>query len=236
MTQARCFAIAGLVSLMSGTCLAACGGSPSAPSTGAMGPVAMQPCPTSGSGAVTSAAACRVFSPASAGASPSGQNASRLNYALEPPGTARGTLVVLLNGSGSFPSQLTIDPGRNLFTAALESGNHVLAVAYRSDVAIARMCDSSRPLCYGASRRTLLTGVFAPDADPSLADIRADEGIIPRIDQALRYLAAVRPQAGGSSPGQRQPSPPIALPGSASSPPATRRVAVTPRTLENCSP
>jgi len=103
---------------------------------------------------------------------------------------------VLLNGSGSFPAQLTIDPSRNLFTSALESGNHVLAVAYRSDVAIAQMCDSSRPDCYGASRRTLLTGVFAPDADGSLADIREDEGIIPRIDQALRILVALRPQAG----------------------------------------
>jgi hypothetical protein len=187
--------IAALVWLMSGAWLAGCG-SPAAPSAGGMGPVAMQPCPASGPGAVTSAGACRVFSPASAGASPLGQNASRLNYALEPAGAARGTLVVLLNGSGSSPSQLTIDPSRNLFASALESGNHVLAVAYRSDVAIAQMCDSSRPDCYGASRRTLLTGVFAPGADNSLADIREDEGIIARIDQALRTLVAVRPQAG----------------------------------------
>jgi hypothetical protein len=115
---------------------------------------------------------------------------------LEPSGAARSTLVVLLNGSGSSPSQLTIDPSRNLFTSALESGNHVLAVAYRSDVAILTMCGSSRPDCYGASRRTLLTGVFAPGADNSLADIRADEGIIARIDQALRTLVGVRPHAG----------------------------------------
>jgi len=145
---------------------------------------------------VITTGACWVFSPASAGASPLGQNAVRLNYALEPPGTARGTLVVLLNGSGSTPSQLTIDPTRNLFTSALESGNHVLAVSYRSDVAIATMCDSSRPNCYGASRSTLVTGVFAPDADPSLANVREDEGIIARIDQALRTLVAARPQAG----------------------------------------
>jgi len=79
-----------------------------------------------------------------------------------------------------------IDPSRNLFASALEGGNHVLAVAYRS----------SRPDCYGASRRTLLTGVFAPGADNSLADVREDEGIIARIDQALRTLVAVRPQAG----------------------------------------
>jgi pimeloyl-ACP methyl ester carboxylesterase len=143
-----------------------------------------------------SAGTCWTFSPASAGASPVGQNANRVNYALEPAGSARRSLVVLLNGSGSFPAQLTIDPSRNLFVSALESGNHVLAVAYRSDVAIANMCDASRPDCYGASRNTLLTGIFTPGADGSLANIREDEGIIPRIDQALRTLVANRPQAG----------------------------------------
>jgi len=196
VAQGRPFAIVGLVSLISSAWLAFGCASPVAPAPGGMGAVAMQPCPTSGPGAVTAAATCWVFPPTSAGASPLGQNANRLNYALEPPGTARGTLVVLLNGSGSSPSELTIDPSRNLFMSALESGNHVLAVAYRSDVAILRMCDSSRPDCYGASRSTLLTGVFAPGADNSLADIRADEAIIARIDQALRHLVAVRPQAG----------------------------------------
>src|SRR4249920_2082329 len=105
MTHGRSFAIAGLVWLMSGAFLTLGCGSPAAPSAGGMGPVAMRPCPTSGPGGVTSAGACWVFPPASAGASPLGQNASRPNYALEPP-SARGTLVVLLNGSGSSPSQL----------------------------------------------------------------------------------------------------------------------------------
>lgn len=194
----RSFAISSLAWLMSGAWLMVACSSPVAPSARDMGPsqIGIQPCPTSGPGGVTSAGACWTFSPASSGASPLGQNADRLNYALEPAGSAKGTLVVLLNGTGGSPSQLTIDPSRNLFVAALESGNHVLAVAYRSDVAIAQMCDSSRPDCYGASRRTLLTGVFAPGADSSLANIREDEGIIPRIDQALRTLVASRPQAG----------------------------------------
>ena len=192
----RSFACASLAWLMSGTWLTVACSSPVAPSTGGLGPAAIQPCPTSGPGAVTGAAACWAFSPVSSGASGLGQNAGRLNYALEPPGSARGTLVVLLNGSGSSPSGLTIDSSRNLFVSALESGNHVLAVAYRSDVAIAQMCDSSRPNCYGASRSTLLTGVFAPGADNSLANVREDEGIIPRIDLALRTLVASRPQAG----------------------------------------
>ena len=191
----RSFAIAGVVWLLSGAWLAlACGG-PVTPSTGGPGPVVLQSCPTSGLGGVPSQGACWVFSPASAGASTLGQNAGRLNYALEPPGSARSTLVVLLNGSGSNPSQLTNGTTRNLFAAALESGNHVLAVAYRSDVAVVRMCDT-RPDCYGASRSTLVTGVFANGADGSLADIREDEGIVARIDQALRTLAASRPQAG----------------------------------------
>jgi hypothetical protein len=89
-----------------------------------------------------------------------------------------------------------IDSSRNLLTSALESGNHVLAVAYRSDVAIAQMCDSTRPDCYGASRNTLLSGRFTSGADQSLANMREDEGIIARIDQALRTLVTVRPQAG----------------------------------------
>ncbi|HXT71731.1 MAG TPA: hypothetical protein VN700_18390 [Vicinamibacterales bacterium] len=118
-----------------------------------------------------------------------------MNYALEPSGSAKGTLVVLLNGSGSTPSELTFNPAQNLFVAAAASGNHVLAVAYRSDVAVVTMC-GSRPECYGASRSTLVNGAFASDADGSLADIREDEGIISRIDQALRALAASRPGAG----------------------------------------
>jgi hypothetical protein len=114
---------------------------------------------------------------------------------LEPSGSAKGTLVVLLNGSGSTPAELTFDPAQNLFVAAAANGNHVLAVAYRSDVAVVTMC-GNRPECYGASRSTLVNGVFAPDADGSLAGIREDEGIVPRIDQALRALAASRPHAG----------------------------------------
>ena len=184
-------AVSGMAWMLSGLALAC---SPATPSNG--DPAALQACPTSGPGAVTSVGACWVFSPESAGASALGQNAGRLNYALEPSGSARGTLVVLLNGSGSTPAQLTIDPSRNLFTAALESGNHVLAVAYRSDVSLIAMCGPSRPECYGASRRTLLTGVFAPGADSSLANIREDEGIIPRVDQALRALVIARPQGG----------------------------------------
>lgn len=189
----RSSAIASIALLIAGTCLAfACSG-PVNPSDG--DPVALQACPTSGAGAVISAGACWVFSPAAAGASALGQNATRLNYALEPSSSARGTLVVLLNGSGSFPAQLTIDPNRNLFTAALQSGNHVLAVAYRSDVSLIAMC-STRPDCYGPSRRTMITGVFAAGSDSSLANIREDEGIISRIDQALRALAIARPQGG----------------------------------------
>ncbi len=170
-------------------------GDPVTPSGAAIGAAGLQACPTSGAGAVVSVGSCWVFSPALAGASPLGQNASRLNYAVEPSGSARRSLVVLLNGSGSTPAELTFDPAQNLFVAAAASGNHVLAVAYRSDVAVVTMC-RDRPECYGASRSTLVNGVFAPDADASLANIREDEGIVSRIDQALRALVAARPNAG----------------------------------------
>jgi hypothetical protein len=123
----RSFAIPSLALMMSGLAFACSG--PVTPSNGGMGPVAMQACPTSGPGAVTGAGSCWVFSPASAGASALGQNASRLNYPLEPSGSARRTLVVMLNGSGSSLAQLTIDTTRNLFTAALENGSHGLAIA-----------------------------------------------------------------------------------------------------------
>lgn len=139
-----------------------------------------------------------MFSPVSAGASAAGQNATGLNYAVEPAAPASGTLVLLLNGSGGSPAQMAFDPGRNLFTAAAESGNHVLALAYRSDLAVAEMC-GPRPDCYAPTRSTQLSGVFQPGADGSLADIREDEGVIPRLDQALRALDAARPGAGWSA-------------------------------------
>src|SRR5262245_51345510 len=115
----RSFATASLLLQMSGAWLTIACGNPVAPSPAGMGPASagIQPCPTSGPGALTSAGACSTFSPISAGASPGGQNASRLNYALEPADSASHTLVVLLNGSGSSPSQLTIDPSRTLFGA-----------------------------------------------------------------------------------------------------------------------
>ena len=157
----------------------------------------LRACPTSGPGAVVSAGRCWVFSPASAGAGP-GQNATSLSYAVEPSGAGSGTLVLLLNGSGGTPGLMVRDPSLNLFTAATESGHHVLAIAYRSDLAVAEMC-GPRPDCYGATRRTQLTGVFEAEADASLMDIRVDEGVIPRLDQALRALAAWRPDAGWSA-------------------------------------
>jgi len=158
----------------------------------------LQTCPTSGPGGVHAAGSCWVFSPVAAGASAAGQNATRLNYALEPGGPATGTLVLLLNGTSGSPGQMAFDPDLNLFTAAAESGNHVLALAYRSDRAVAEMC-GPRPDCYAATRSTQLTGVFQTGADASLADIRQDEGVIPRLDGALRALDASRPGAGWST-------------------------------------
>ena len=177
--------------------LLACGGV-TPRGNGDAGVVGLRACPTSGPGAVLATGSCWMFSPASAGASAAGQNATGLSYAIEPAGTESGTLVLLLNGTGGSPGQMVFDPGRNLFNAAAESGHHVLALAYRSDLAVGEMC-GPRPECYAATRSTQLTGVFQPGADSSLADIRVDEGVIPRLDQALRALDASRPGAGWSA-------------------------------------
>jgi hypothetical protein len=173
----------------------ACGGASKPGSGPDAGAVDLRPCPGSGPGAVVGAGTCNVFSPVSAGASSLGQNAARLNYALEPSVAPSGLLVLLLNGSGGSPGQMAVDARQNVPVAAAEAGNHVLAVAYRSDLAVAQLC-GSRPGCYGATRATLITGVFHPGADASLGDIREDEGILTRVDQALRALDAARPGAG----------------------------------------
>lgn len=175
----------------------ACGGG-AVPGSGDAGPTSLARCPTSGPGALVTGGTCSVFTPAAAGADPAGQNATRPNYAVEPAGAPSGQLVLILNGSGGSPGQLVLDPARNLLNAAAESGHHVLAVAYRSDQAVALLC-AGRPDCFGPTRNTLITGAYTSGADSSLADIRADEGIVSRLTAALRALADARPGSGWAS-------------------------------------
>jgi hypothetical protein len=168
------------------------------PGSGDAGSISLGRCPTSGPGALVTSGTCWVFTPAAAGADPAGQNATRPNYAVEPSGAASGQLVLILNGSGGSPGQLVVDPTRNLLNAAAESGHHVLALAYRSDQAVAVLC-ARRSDCFGPTRNTLVTGAYTSGADTSLADIREDEGIVPRFAAALGALAAARPGSGWAS-------------------------------------
>lgn len=188
--QRRAVPVPGLLLLLPAL---ACGGA--VPGGGDAGPISLARCPTSGPGGLVTAGTCSVFTPAAAGADPAGQNAIRPHYAVEPSGAASGQLVLLLNGSGGSPGQLVVDPTRNLLDAAAEGAHHVLALSYRSDQAVALLC-AGRPDCYGPTRNTLVTGKFTSGADSSLADIRVDEGIVPRLAAALGALVAARPGAG----------------------------------------
>jgi len=177
----------------------ACSGLPG-PGNGGGGPDGGAPsigsCPTSGAGAVAGAGACLTLTPALTGASPAGQNALRPSYALEPSGAPSGALVLLLNGSGGTPAGMVSDPSLNLFEAAAEGGRHVLALAYRSDLSVAGQLCGLEPECFGATRNTLVMGVFTSAASASLEDMREDEGIVWRLEAALRTLAAERPGRG----------------------------------------
>ncbi len=153
------------------------------------------PCPTTGMGAIIATGGCVVFTPAEAGAAASGENAAKNQYALEPVGTAKGALLVELNGSGGSPSGQIADPTRNLYNAAAQAGFHVIGLAYRSGQVIGAVCANSAT-CYEPTRTTVITGTFTAGAAPGLATIRLDEGIVWRLEAALRLLAATHPSAG----------------------------------------
>ncbi|MCB9646645.1 MAG: hypothetical protein H6730_08660 [Deltaproteobacteria bacterium] len=157
--------------------------------------VPMTPCPTSGEGALLAPATCVVFTPAEAGSGPDGENADSLQYALEPAGAARGQLLVYLNASGSSPGRQIADPTLNFYDAGASGGLHVLALAYRSDAVLGLVCGDDGA-CYGAARAAVLTGAAAPGTPARLADIVEDEGVLFRLDAALRLLAARRPGRG----------------------------------------
>jgi hypothetical protein len=148
-----------------------------------------------GDGAILAAAPCVTFTPEQAGANPSGDNATTAEYALEPAAAAKGAIVVQLNGSLGSPAGQIADPTKNIYNAAAGAGFHVLGLAYRSTAIVGVLCKDNAP-CFGATRKTLILGVRQPGAPLSLASIRVDEGIVARIDAALRLLAATRPTAG----------------------------------------
>jgi hypothetical protein len=123
-----------------------------------------------------------------------GDSATVDEYALEPT-NPKGALVVQLNGSGGTPAGQIAAPDKNFYNAASASGYHVIGLAYRSAVAIGVAC-VGKPACFGPARSTIVLGELATGAPPSFADIRADEGIVERLDAALHLLSAQHPNGG----------------------------------------
>lgn len=154
-------------------------------------------CPTQGAGAIVAPAGCVVFTPQQAGADGSGVNATQYQFALEPSGTAKGVLVVHLNGSLGSPAGQIADPQKNLYSALAAAGYHVIGVAYRSNAVVGVLCNGS-PTCFAPTRRTLVLGSYVAGTPSSLANMRADEGIVQRVDAALGLLSAGRPSGGWS--------------------------------------
>lgn len=155
----------------------------------------LDPCPTSGDGAIVAPGSCVVFTAEQAGAAAEGDNATVANYALGPDGSARDTLVVELNGSLGSPAGQIADPDVNLLSTLAADGFHVIALAYKSTNVLGVLC-ARDPDCFDASRSTVVTGILAPGAPLLLRDVRADEGIVARLEAALVLLDAAQPNAG----------------------------------------
>lgn len=149
-------------------------------------------CPTQGPGGIVAPASCVAFSPAQAGADSRGYNANRLQYALGPAGTPRGVLVVALAGSNAGPGVFIASPRVNLLNTLASAGFHVISLGYRSSTPIASLC-AGQPDCFGATRRTLILGAVAPGSAPELSDLLPDEGVLQRLDGALRLLEVSDP-------------------------------------------
>ncbi len=151
-------------------------------------------CPTTGKGALVPKGVCVVFTPQDAGADPSGANATLNEYALEPV-TPNGGLVVQLNGSLGKPEGQIADPDQNIYNAESEAGYHVIGLAYRSTTVVGQIC-AGKPACYALARSTIVLGKVAPGGPATLADTQPDEGIVQRLEAALRLLDAAHPNAG----------------------------------------
>ncbi len=154
-------------------------------------------CPSQGSGAIAPSGPCVVFTPAQAGAAESGANAMLNQYALEPSSGGKGVLVVQLNGSLGTPAGQIANPQKNLYSALAQAGFHVIGLAYRSTAVVGILCNNNAA-CFAPTRRTLVTGSYVAGAPASLSDMRQDEGIVWRLDAAVRLLAAAHPTGGWS--------------------------------------
>lgn len=153
----------------------------------------LDPCPTTGMGAITPPAACFTLTPIQSGL-PRGSDA---HYALEPGGTPKGALVLYLPSSIAVPEMQVPDPVRNFYNAAAQRGFHVIALAHENQQVLGIGCRNN-VACYAASRETVLTGVYQTGAIVGLRSITPQDGIVARLEAALRTLAARRPGQGWS--------------------------------------
>lgn len=155
-------------------------------------PTALRPC-------AVGFDACFFLTPEETGLPATGAGATVDQIALRP-SAPRGELLVFLNGSGGSPrGPVASDPRNNFYTVARDAGLHVLAVSYRSDDPVGRLCPPTSPTrdaCYEPTRRAIVTGVPQEGAAPELAGIEEHEGVYARIAAALRTLAAGDPDGG----------------------------------------
>ncbi len=159
------------------------------------GAVSGTSCPTTGQGAIVASGTCNVFTAEESGLPGTGENATVPEYALGPTGTVQNALVVHIHSSLGSPARQIADPTQNFYNAAAQAGFHVLAITYRSNAVVGITCNNDPP-CFERVRRTLVTGVAAAQAPRSLMNITVDEGILARIDAAIRYMAAAQPSGG----------------------------------------
>jgi hypothetical protein len=160
-------------------------------------PSGLRTCPTTGKGALTGGG-CFVLTPVESGLPSTGAGANEDQYALRPAGTARGVLLVFMNGSGGTPSGGIATPDSSLFSVARDAGLHVLAVSYRSADAVGVLC-VGKDACFGPTRATILTGTFQAGAAASLSDMAVHEGVYARVANALATLADKDPSGGWSA-------------------------------------
>ncbi|MGC4119144.1 MAG: hypothetical protein QM765_32170 [Myxococcales bacterium] len=146
---------------------------------------------------------CFLLTPVETGLPDSGKGATENHIALVPAAAAaKGRLLVFLNGSGGTPAGAVATTTNNFYTAARDAGLHVLALSYRSDVAVGILCPPSlanRDGCYEPTRLTLLAGQLQAGAAAGVADIQPDEGVFARLAAALSTLAAADPGGGWSA-------------------------------------
>lgn len=152
-------------------------------------------CPSSGKGALVTAAPCWVFPPTATGAAAGGANADVNHYALAPTSAPTGKLVLFLNPSLGSPAQSIASASTNLYTAAIAARDHVLGLSYPSDQIIGRLCNDA-DACFLPTRTTIVTGTRQPGTAPELRAVGLTDSIHGRAALALAYLASTRPGEG----------------------------------------